>query len=499
MRKSISTKLFVITAVLLLIFISFTIYFQATFFENFYTNRKIRRLENNVLKFNTLYANGYLNRILGRSMKQFEEDNNAKIVIINKYGIINPIGNSEPQSDSSRIDTINKILRDWFYSPQTLEEIILSKKTYTAIYYNTDYNVNNIVCISPVISDEVSTDLILAVASLQPIEEAASVFKEFYIYIFLLAVVFIILLSFIYSNMISKPLIILNKAASQMADMDFSATCKVDTEDEIGSLAKTLNFLSFKLDTALKSLQDSNKQLQEDIKRERHLDTMRKEFIAGVSHELKTPISLISGYAEGIKDGIADGEAKDFYLDVIIDESEKMSALVSDMLDLSQLESGSFKLHPEAFNISRVFDAVLKKHSTFMGEKKLSVNTEYDLDIMVIGDKVRIEQVITNFITNALRHTSHNGVINISAKEKDENTVYFEIENSGHHIEPSDLKNIWDKFYKTDKSRIRSSGGTGLGLSIVKNILFHHHSVFGVKNTDIGVAFHFTLKKDKET
>lgn len=500
MKKSISKKLFFITALFLMLFLGFTMYFQTMFFEKFYRERKESRLESNVKKFNALYSEGFIsNRNLANVIRQFQEDNNAKVVILNAYGQIKYVPDLQSQSDSSKISTINKILEEWLLSRGTLNEILSTKDTVTTTFYNSDFDMNNIVCVSPVVISDTNTtaELILAVSSLQPIEEAASIIKEFYIYIFVGAFVLILMLSFIYSNMVSKPLIVLNNAASKIADMDFSSKCDVMSEDEIGNLAMTLNFLSDRLDTALRDLRLSNIKLQEDIEKERHLEKMRKEFIAGVSHELKTPIALISGYAEGIKDNVVEGEDRDYYLEVIMDEAQKMGNLVSDMLDLSQLESGNFKLILRVFSISELIRLVLKKHSGFMIEKSINIELDAYDDIEVLADRLRIEQVLTNFLTNAIRHTPDQGIINISVKDKDDEFVYIQIENSGEKIEPKDLKNIWDKFYKIDKSRSRVVGGTGLGLSIVKNILLLHGSTFGVKNTNMGVAFHFTLKKGK--
>lgn len=499
MKKSISKKLFLITALFLMLFLGFTMYFQTMFFEKFYSDRKETRLEKNVQKFNALYSEGFIsNKNLGKVIWQFEEDNNAKVVILNAYGQIKYLPNLQSQSDSSKISTINKILEEWLLSRGTLNKILSTKDTVTTTFYNSDFDINNIVCVSPVVVNNTTSELILAVSSLQPIEEAASIIKEFYIYIFIGAFVLILMLAFIYSNMVSKPLIVLNKAASKIAEMDFTSKCDVVSNDEIGNLAMTLNFLSDRLDVALRELKLSNIKLQQDIEKERYLDRMRKEFIAGVSHELKTPIALISGYAEGIKDNVVEGEDRDYYLEVIMDEAHKMSNLVSDMLDLSQLESGNFKLSLQAFSITDLIRLVLKKHSTFMNEKSINIELNILMDSPVLADRSRIEQVLTNFLTNAIRYTPNQGIIKILVKDESEDLIYIQIENSGERIEPSDLKSIWDKFYKIDKSRMRDSGGTGLGLSIVKNILLLHGSTFGVKNTNTGVAFHFTLKKAKE-
>jgi signal transduction histidine kinase len=294
--------------------------------------------------------------------------------------------------------------------------------------------------------------------------------------------------------MISKPLSKLNNTALRISEMDFTAKCDVNSDDEIGSLANTLNFLSQRLDNALNELREKNVKLQRDIEKERKLDRMRKDFVAGVSHELRTPISIISGYAEGLKDNIADEDSREFYLEVIMDEAEKMNTLVSDMLDLSQLESGTFKLSPNPFFIAELVRKCINKHKQFLQQKNISLNSNLPQGIYVTGDMLRIEQVITNFISNALRHTQENGIINIRVLEES-NRCVVEVENQGENIPEHELESIWDKFYKIDKSRNRSIGGIGLGLSIVKNILLLHNSTFGVRNTDIGVCFYFTLQK----
>ena len=220
---------------------------------------------------------------------------------------------------------------------------------------------------------------------------------------------------------------------------------------------------------------------------------MRKEFIASVSHELKTPISIIEGYAEGLKDGIPKGDDIAYYLDVIIDESKNMNSLVCDMLDLSQLESGNFKLNMSQFNIFEFINSIYKKYLNSINDKHLKLNISSTMkNIIVYGDPYRIEEVINNLISNAIRHTPLNKTIAITLKLQ-ENRILVEIENEGSFIENEDLDRIWDKFYKVDKSGNKHLGGTGLGLSIVKNILFLHKSDFGVLNTNTGVCFYFTL------
>jgi signal transduction histidine kinase len=222
----------------------------------------------------------------------------------------------------------------------------------------------------------------------------------------------------------------------------------------------------------------------------------KKDFLSHLSHELKTPIGIIEGYAEGIKDGIVSGEDAQMYLETIIDEAKKMSILVSNMLELSRLESGTTKPNPEAFNINRLITKVLKKHNPDFEENKFNVNfnssTPYSY---VYADPFQMEQVLTNLITNAIKYTPPRNNININI---DEGLDKFKIsvQNMGVQIPEEEIGKLFDKFYRLDKSRERTQkNSTGIGLSIVKNILKLHNSEFDFRNIDGGVEFYFYLEK----
>ena len=240
-----------------------------------------------------------------------------------------------------------------------------------------------------------------------------------------------------------------------------------------------------------------NAKLKEEVEKERRLENLRKDFIAGVSHELKTPIGIISGYAEGIKDGIADDESRDVYLDIIIDEAKKMDKLVMDMLELSKLENGKTDIMLSSFSLSKLTQKILIKNSVDINNNNLEVITNINSNYLVIGDEFKIEQVISNFVTNAIKYSPPENKIIVDIYEKD-SVVNFSIENTGAHINENELSQIWTQFYRIDSSRNRTNKSFGLGLSIVKNILTLHKSNFGVRNTKNGVKFYFTLQKTLE-
>lgn len=499
MRKKIALKLFVVTAVFFISFISIQLILQSLFFQKFYINRKTNNLKTALEKFEKNYVKNIRNseKTL-ENIREFEEANNSKIVILESNGLLNYITDyKNEQKDSARIKVIKSIINEWTSNPEAFFKMQNKDETITYIFDDRFYNIKNVVSVNPVVVNNIPARVIFAVSSLQPVDEAANVMKEFYVYIYIAAVGLILVLSFIYSGMISKPLVDLNKTASKMAALDFTEKCQDDREDEIGNLAHTLNFLSENLKSALTSLRASNEKLKQDIEKEKELEKMRKEFVASVSHELKTPISLIEGYAEGIKDGIVEGEEQEYYLDVIIDEAQKMGILVSDMLELSRLESGSFKINIKEFALDNTILEIIKRLNGFRSQKNQDKNVEFITDIKsnlrVLGDETRIEEVVTNFLTNAMRHTKDQGKIFVRTIFKDDK-VLVEIENQGENISEDEISKIWDRFYKIDKSRNRSLGGTGLGLAIVKNILELHSSEYGAKNTENGVMFYFTLK-----
>lgn len=500
MKNKISFKLFIVTSIFILIVMGISFFLQTVSFQNFYTNKKMKTLKTNLSKFKTDYSKNSDNEnYILNVMLQFEEKNNAKIVIITSNGALKYINNySNNGNDIRKISIINKLINEWTSDPNVFNRIKNSGRTISYIYNTPDYQLKNIAIITPVKLTDNTIDVIFMVSSLQPVNEAGSVIKEFYFYFFIIAIIFIIILSFLYSNMISKPLLKLNDSASRIASLDFSAKCEVKRNDEIGSLAKTLNFLSDNLHAALTELKRKNKKLEEDIKKEKNLEIMRKDFVAGVSHELKTPISLIEGYAEGLKDNIVEGESRDYYIDVIIDEAKRMGSLVSDMLDLSQLETGNFKLKIGEFLLGDLMLPLHRKYLKLINEAGLSIELNLNKEIKINGDIYRLDQVMTNFITNAIKNTPKGGKITIKSTENTD-SVLIEVINDGKPIAEKDLKNIWEKFYKIDKSRNRQSGGTGLGLAISKNILMLHQSTFGVKNIDGQVDFYFTLKKCGKT
>ena len=235
------------------------------------------------------------------------------------------------------------------------------------------------------------------------------------------------------------------------------------------------------------------------LTKKRQIDEMRREFLSNVTHELKTPIALIQGYAEGLKDNINDDEeSREFYCDVIIDEAAKMNEMVKKLLNLNQLEFGEDQVNMERFDLNAVIIGVLQSSDILIRQKEAKVLFTGGDPLYVWGDEFKVEEVITNYLTNALNHLDYDHTIEITCK-KEGNVVKTTVFNTGDPIPEEDLDKVWVKFFKVDKARTREYGGSGIGLSIVKAIMDSFQQQCGCQNYDNGVAFWFTLEADGKT
>lgn len=352
-----------------------------------------------------------------------------------------------------------------------------------------DYEENDIkykLLIKPTIDADGKVNYIFAMTSLQPVDEAVQMIKDYYVYLILFVLILIVLISFYYSNKIAKPLLQINDTTKKIAGLDFSETIPITTKDEIGDLSKNINTLS-------KALHSYINQLQQDIEKEKQLENTRKEFIAGVSHELKTPLSIMKSCISILEDGVASNK-KEYYFKAMSKEVDKMDMLIIDMLELAKFESGTYNMEMDVFHIDEMIDYICEQLTSDITAKQLHVHKQLS-KIEVVANPHRIEQVVTNFITNAIRYTPEHENIIISTIEENER-VKVCVENKGVHIAPEHVEKIWDRFYRGDTSRQRSKGGTGLGLAISKNILELHGAEYGVSNTEDGVLFFFYLNKN---
>ncbi len=380
---------------------------------------------------------------------------------------------------------------EWFPLTDEQKAVLQSGRMIEREWTEMITGVRSFIAIQPVMREGKVGELLFAITSLQQISEAYDALRLFYLYIGVGGIVLILLLSLIFSKFVTKPLLALNKIALRMAKLDFSAKSPIRSNDEFGSLSHSLNSLSETLDHTLKELHQANEQLRADMEHKQRMEQRQKEFVSNASHELKTPLSIVKGFAEGLRDGISESK-RERYLEVILDETGKMEDLVKDMLELTKLESKTIKLKKSRFMVSELIEDIVDKLSHHLNEKGLKVVHMAAGEHPVYADQAKIEQVLFNILINAIRHAVTGSEITVRI-ESDGERVRVAIDNEGENIPEDQLDDIWERFYRAERSRNRKTGGTGLGLAIVKHILELHESRYGVMNTEKGVSFYFML------
>lgn len=306
-------------------------------------------------------------------------------------------------------------------------------------------------------------------------------------FVFVIAIVLVV--DFLMGHFISKPVSKLNQTARKMAKLDFSAPCAVTTNDEFGELAVSLNTMAANLQQTLAKLEAANIRLEKDVERERRLLAERKELVDRLSHEMKTPLGVIRAYAEGLQDE-SDEAKKQKYSEIIITETERMSGLITTLLDLSALETGASRLVPERFDFVEFLETVAGRLLIDVPDADFALQYELpEHKVYVYTDKARMEQVLDNLIINARKNVRPGGVLKLSLLERP-GALRFSIYNQGPKIPQESLPKLWTKFYRDGNSKY---SGSGLGLAIVAQILSMQELDFGVKNCFDGVEFYFFI------
>ncbi|WP_237982005.1 sensor histidine kinase [Bacillus thuringiensis] len=419
-------------------------------------------------------------------IKHFTKEESEKYYFLE--GIVKEI--SFPVYFNSEVDNTlysnevfaNRILQ--FQSEWITDKVKLSGENWV----QNEININGIKyleTIKPILKDGQVKEMIYSLSSLQPITKATELMSDYYIYIIAFVLVLSLIVSFYYSRIITKPLLKINEATKKIMKFEFQDQLSIKSKNEIGELSSNINQLSDRMEGYINQLKD-------DLEKEKQLEQTRKDFIAGVSHELKTPLSVMQVSASMLQDGIAP-EMNQYYWEALEKEIEKMNVLIDEMLNLAKYESGTYQIQMEQVNVVDLIQQVEKDLHGQIDEKSLEIITNIDY-VCVKGKANLLEQVITNLFTNAIRYTDAKQLIVIDVKEE-ENVVYIGFENKGTHIAEENIDKIWDQFYRMDKSRKRVCGGTGLGLAIVKNILELHAAEYGVMNTEDGVLFYLRLNK----
>lgn len=474
MIKSIRAKLIINGFFLIVFFVFLAWFLNSQYLESYYLHQKTKQLDEVADKIEEICQTGDSTAIY-LYLEGLERNLGIKVLLLDPELKVN-------YSTFVRTQPNIRILRESIARMYKGENttIIYNDPVLNTRFINGMYFMNN------------GSYLFLS-SPLAAIKESAEVANTFLAFTGIVTIIIGGLLVLIFARWFTKPILELNDIARSMARLDFSQKYKVTTRDEIGTLGESINSLSDQLSRAINGLQEANASLEKDIARERQIDEMRKEFISNVSHELKTPIALIQGYAEGLKLNVNEDEAdKNYYCEVIIDESKKMNKLVQDLLNLSQVESDAFKLEKINFNLSEHLQQIINKYQPIFDDKKIKLETDIPENLWVYADILRTEQIITNYLNNAVNHIDEKCRLRIKAEPQGNKARVF-VFNTGCPIPDEALNKVFTSFYKVDKARRRSDGGTGLGLSVVRAIQEKDRNQYGVENLDEGVEFWFDL------
>lgn len=532
MRHSLRVKNTVIL-ILMLFFLIFLCWFlNETFLEKYYQSKKVNYLSNSYNELNQTFSklgedfgeasNGqesgntssdYSSELINR-IERIEASKNVNIYIISEisssyffgrtvlsfiYPLEIEMGNSEGKS-IVKYDSYNRIvkaLKQYVFNDRSEKnirnELLMSEENRFDVYKTYDSEVDS--TYMDLVGYLDTEYLVFIRANFENIQESADIASQFLAMVGIAVIIIGSVIMFAVSKSFTKPILELAGISDKMASLDFNSRYSGKRKDEIGRLGASINKLSDKLESTITDLKTANIELERDIANKIEIDEMRKEFLSNVSHELKTPIALIQGYAEGLQDNINedDPESKAFYCGVIIDEAQKMNNLVKKLTTLNEFEFGSNKLELERFDIVELTRSVSHSIDILAQSKDINVVFNESDTIYVWGDPGMIEQVVTNYLSNAINHIDGRRIIDISFAKPEDDKVRVSVFNTGNNIPEDELDNIWVKFYKVDKARTREYGGSGIGLSIVKAIMDQHNQKYGVVNHPAGVEFWFEM------
>jgi len=516
MKTSIKSRLFLITYGIILVFIAGLIVLNNTFLETYYTTSRKTSL---IVAFDEV-AGVDLSEdtdTIDSSLLAIESTFNIRIQVLKQNAYP-----SDPPDISDLPPYFTRLYGDQFsIRGNQISDILLTFEDIVAGTYSGDVepvtvanDATFIAYLAPVAtgrdeeaSEDLPTVLALCVAqeqesglyvyyiltvTIQSISDSIQIFNTFTLIIGLVFMILAGVLTYLYSYRFTNPILQMTQVTKELANLHFDTRVDVNTQDELGELGTSINKMSDQLEISIKDLQSANEKLAADIQLKTNIDTMRKEFIANASHELKTPISLIIGYSEAMRlPDLQPGEILE-YLDIIDDEANKMNKLVQNLLKISQLESGFQQLSLEDFSILDLVEETAKLFVLKMSEKNVTPQIAVE-DVFIHSDYDSLQTVLTNYLSNALNHVDGEMIIRIQSHRNEDGTLRITVFNSGKHIPEDSLARIWESFYKVDKARTRAYGGQGLGLSIVRSSLENLGCKYGVANVDGGVEFYFDV------
>lgn len=428
--------------------------------------------------------------------EEFEEEIQKICSIYNVSFIITDASSNTIQTSINSAEEFNRQLRDIIFERNDYgQDIIQEEENYTI---SNLLNQNGEAEYLVMWGNLDNGDFFMLRASMEGIRNSARMANAFFLNVLMVVIVLAVAMIWIVSEKVADPILELADISKRMAHLDFEARYEGDDKNEIAVLGENFNLMSEKLEETISSLKSANLELQRDVESKIKIDEMRQEFIANVSHELKTPIAIIQGYAEGLMEGISDDpESQKYYYEVIMDETSRMNRIVKKLITLSQLEMDDESINMERFSLTELIGNCIQTSEVLITQAEIRVVYEPEREFYVWSDEYQTEEVFRNYLTNAIHHAALvDGDKRIEITIQDlEGKVRVSVFNTGAPIPEENLEHIWDKFYKVDKARTREYGGSGIGLSIVKAVMERLGQDYGVQNREDGVTFYFELEK----
>ena len=483
-HHSIKTQMIMAFVGLLICLVATLMFINGKFLEPYYISKKESRFielyeklndVSNENKWNSTKKNG--------SLIHFAEKNNISYLVIGK--------DNDVHTNVHDKNMLKNQMMGYFLNQAQKESRILDSTEVYQINQSWDpWNQNYYVDMWGSLDD--GSQFLLR-SPVESMRESAAISNRFLLYIGSILIVISIFLIWYFAKRITEPIRELARLSDRMADLDFDAKYTSGGSNEIGELGENFNRMSEKLESTISELKKANNSLQKDIEQKDKLEKMRNEFLGNVSHELKTPIALIQGYSEGLKDNILDDEeSKEFYCDVIADEAKKMNRMVQKLLTLNQIEFGNNQVNMERFDITEMIRNMVESSKILVEKQEVKIIFD-EPETHVWADEFMIEEVVNNYLSNARNHVTDGGIIKVSYCRHG-NDVRIKVFNTGDHIPQEDIDKLWVKFYKVDKARTREYGGSGIGLSIVEATMKAHGKDYGVANVEGGVEFYFDVE-----
>lgn len=336
------------------------------------------------------------------------------------------------------------------------------------------------------------------IGNAKQINQATAALMKTLPYIVIVILVLSFLCAALYSWYITGPVILLCNLSKQMANLDFAQKYKGSRKDEIGLLGNHLNELSKNLSGSLSSLKAANAELKSDMEKEHLLEQQRMEFFAAVSHELKTPITILKGHMNGMLDGVGNYRNHEYYLKRALGTAEQMEALVGELLTISRMGGNENTACVEYVDLAELVRERLAAITDLIFAGGLQLEVSMPEHLLCPMEKLLMDKVLGNILGNGIRYTPDGGKLRVTLY-KQENNVHCQVENTGIHIPEEALEHVFEPFYRVEQSRNRYTGGSGLGLYIARNILERHGAAFHIYNTAEGVMFHFSLSEERNS